>query len=330
MSASKVLMKDKLSTVLAKYQTAVGQAVNQIQHRTKFKHDLQFNMDHHDEFYHETGLTNGRICWAYGLQEWMGHKDPLTGEKGDPNDHLVRYVHPLLREWYRYILMGLTLVYTERKVHYLSTRFSISMPMRHKSGEYHLVKQMAMVFGKDQKEQVASFINSFTIVEPYYGEPFDLQFFEGKKKVQEKERQSILSRLADHLDPCIGIDFSSGFSLSREDFIVLDIIKELGGRSRNRNIESIRKRFEKKTKKTVTTKAIDRRLDRLFIDLKWILGLDTGLITRRVDGKVKKYMPVIKDVFELADFLDRCGITYIIHKYLRKRNFPKAKKVKKT
>jgi len=328
MLENNVLKVDKLSGVLEAYAEKAGQPSNMSEHRPEFKKQLQVFFDHHDEFYTETDLTNGCLSWAYGLKNWMGHADPRTEGK-DRNDYLVQYVHPILQDWYRCIVMALTMVFTERKVHYLRSRFTISVPMRDKRGDYHLVKQMAMVFGKDEKKKVVSFINSFTIFGAYLGEPLDLQFFDGKKKVTRKIRDDILSRMAEFLDPCMEIDPDSGFSLTRDDFFVLDIIRDLRSQGRKRTIPAIQKRLEKRKGKRVSESAASKRLERMHDDVKWILRLHDKIPEEYYMGKAKIYLPPFKDVFELADFLDQCSIIYVIRQYLQKRNFPKAKNVKK-
>jgi hypothetical protein len=327
MSENNVLKADKITRILDEYRKNIGEPSNQGDHRPFFKEALERFFDHHDEFYSETSLKTGLIAWSYGLNSWMGHEDLQAGV--DRNDVLVQYVHPLVRDWYKYMVLALTAVFTERSVHYLSSRFCISVPMKDQRGNYHLVKQMAMVFGKDKDQKVVSYINSFSIFGPYFGENLNPQFFEGKNKVDAKEDKVIRLRLAELLDPCIEIDPDSGFSLSRDDFAVLDIIRDLRNEGKTRNVRSIKRRFVTKRGDIASEQAVTQRLKRIHKALKWIMKLDKDVPEEYSKDKNKKFMPALKDVYELADFLDQSGILFVIRQYLQKRGYPKAKKKQK-
>jgi hypothetical protein len=319
MLENRVLVKDEISPLLDKYRAGIGIAENNSGNRDRIKEVLE-HFNHHDEFYAEMGIRDGSITWAHGMNNWLRHPDPEINVSA--NDYLVQYVHPFIAGWYRYFLLAMTKIFTERATQYLTSRFCISVPVRDKEGHYYLVKHMGIVFGKDEKDQLASTINSYFICGAYHGEPLKVEIFESNEKTEDQAS----SRLLELVYPCMEINSPKLQTLTHVDFFFIDLILEVISNGETRTAKSVREAHDRKKKKAIGKEAIKKRLTRLKQRLQWLLCLDV-LPQEYLSGRNKEFLPNYRNIFELVSFLEQSGIIAQLKNYFDKKRQGGKKKV---
>lgn len=157
-------------------------------------------LNHHDEVCTRTNLRDNTITWSLGIKTWLGYQDG-TEKEPLPGNYLSQLVHPFLRNFYQLSINAALLVMTHQKTTALAYRFVLMVPMRNSDGKYLLVKQITAPFDYDKDGQIATCLNSYTIVGDYRLEIMKIDFFQADKELKGWQ-QDLRTRIA----ACIKID----------------------------------------------------------------------------------------------------------------------------
>jgi hypothetical protein len=307
MLPNRVLKKDTIIPMLKEYGDRIDIAVNNIEHRKRFK-EVLVAFDHFDELYIETDLKSRHITWSHGVNKWLGHPDPEIDKT--PLNFMADYVHPLIRDWYEAYVNAATLTFTKKQCNYLKSRFTITMPVRKANDEYVLIKQMSMPFGFDENNNLVSFIHSFSIFGTYSREPVKLEIFEGHEKMEDGTYHDI----EDLIHSCISL--RSENNLSKTLFSIIDNINQLKQKGEVVNTRNLSKHFKGLKRAKVADESTAKYLNRIRKHLMWVLRLD-HLPQEDKKNYQKKYLPNYENALELIDYFEQSGILNLLRKQAR-------------
>ena len=146
-------------------------------------------LDHHDDFYTIVNLKLYQIVWDFNLEKHLGCK--FLNKEGL---YLNKLVHPLLKEWHLIFAAGMYYgVFKKGLSNILNkkNRYVINIPVQKQNGKYMSVKQMSMPFQFDERGNMVSYINCFSIIEEYEGQPLNPRILHGNKKDRHENKSLI-------------------------------------------------------------------------------------------------------------------------------------------
>lgn len=145
-------------------------------------------LGHYDEYYTIVNLKTRRIEWHHGINKHLGYSDnDITDAIPDNPDEdrgiyfFGRIIHPFVKQWHHLFMVSMLKLFNEKEVGRLKirdTRFIINIPVKKKNGVYVFVKQMLLPMRLDAAGKLVSYLNVFTIVDEYRGQPLRPRFFE--------------------------------------------------------------------------------------------------------------------------------------------------------
>jgi hypothetical protein len=195
----KVFDKSQLHHFLCGNSKGLGEATHGLEeHENKLLLETLQWMGRYDVYYSIVNIKTGKIERQYGIRNHLGYTEPdIAGTNPDnPAEDKGIYffrniIHPFVREWHDLFLVNALKLFPQgeiNKIRLRDTRFIINIPVRKKNGIYVFVKQMVLPFQVDGKGQLVSYLNVYTIVDEYRGQPLRPRFFEHATSQQELDR----------------------------------------------------------------------------------------------------------------------------------------------
>jgi hypothetical protein len=312
MNEKRELLEDSITPKLVSYSKKIGEVADRyISKREEFRRVLEW-FNHHDEFYTETDLKLQKITWAKGINSWLGYADPIINEKSKPSlDYISEFVHPVVKNWYNIFTKAAILIFTQidtNKVKNVKSRFVITIPVMKENGQYVLIRQMSMPFGKDDKGRLVSFINSYTVFGAYRGEPMKLEVYDEGNNLKE----DIYKQIEDQVCSCL--DVFEKENLSPELFSIIDVIADLRKSGIDVNYKNIG--IHSRSRKAKSEDAIKKSLGRINEKLRGILKLD------KKDQKQynREFLPPYKtSKQQLIDYFIQSGFISLLKKHSRQQ-----------
>jgi hypothetical protein len=154
----------------------------------------------------------------------------------------------------------------------------------------------------DEKGQITSFINAFTIVDDYRGEPLKIRFFQGNTEMDDWIYTFFESLIIPH------IRYTNRLHrLSLSDIALIKCIHLLKNQGKEITLSAIGKYYNSRKAKTIHLSSIQKNLKRLELRLRELLQLDNFLDVSN-DQSSKEYLRRFKnDIYQLIDFCDQSG-----------------------
>lgn len=266
-------------------------------------------LDHHDDFYTIVDLRQYQIVWEFNLEKQLGCK-LLDNKAGFIN----KMVHPLLREWHLIFAGGMFYGILNNALinkGNMKSRYVIHIPIRKQNGKYMLVKQISMPFQFDVHGSMVSYINCFSIIEEYKGQPLNPRILFGNKKDRHENR-------------CL-TEFSNKFLiLSRKDnltpslFRIIKEILRIKRYEKGRLNELIHLRLERKypEEKIISMKSVADYNLRIKQKLLPLFNFDeiytSGYSHSEEKNNLLTCLPNLNDVYDLVHFAKGCGVLDIL------------------
>ena len=155
----------------------------------KFEQTIKW-LAHWDEYYTIIDLKEIKIKKVYGLSKQLGSinfdaKNILS---------LRNLIHPFVRDWHSLLLLALlegSYIDLFKFQDILKSRFIMNIPVRNKNNTYVFVKLMILPYQLDSNNKIVSYLNTYSIVDKYMGQPLRPRFFEGGIR-RPKMEQSFL------------------------------------------------------------------------------------------------------------------------------------------
>jgi hypothetical protein len=310
MSLERVVKRDIFSDKFKLYRTIIGDPFDEESLVPKFKRLLK-KVNHHEDFFIETDLKSGKFSWNYGIQKCLGYT--ATEHQQLEGDFISEKVHPVVREWYTIYVQAITWLFTHIKTQPLASRFTITVPVKHKDDHYILCKQMSMPFAHDKRKKWVSFLNSYSMFGAYQGEPLKLRIHLGDRKAEDKmhkEMENLIYR-------CLDVD--TGVNLTNPQFSMIEIYADLKHKGAELTSKSVVDRFNA-GKTTNKADGYDRKA---FTNIKKRLACILGLDPFPPDDKInyrQEYLPDYKNNFKLIDFCEQSDILKHLRKYQLEKN----------
>lgn len=139
-------------------------------------------------FYFVVDMRTFEITKVEGVQRWLGYSDKEFSLK-----QYWKLVHPGLQKSVHsvFVQMAEILCSGRFKLEFMVQRYGSYIAIKHYNGDYLLLKRIASVFQYDKENRLTEYLNEFTILDIYNGEPHTPDFFTNKGE-QELERGKIV------------------------------------------------------------------------------------------------------------------------------------------
>jgi hypothetical protein len=143
-----------------------------------------------ERFYFVVDMTSFEISQSGGIQRWLGYY-----EKEFTLKKYWGLVHPGLQKAAHAVFLQMANILCTGKfdLAFMVQRYSSLTAIKHTKGHYLLLKRTASVFQYDTRNRLTAYLNEFTIIGQYNGEPLSPSFFTDKGE-QETERGDIIMK----------------------------------------------------------------------------------------------------------------------------------------
>lgn len=130
----------------------------------------------YERFFFVLDLHHWTIREVHGVGRWLGYDDDefnLTT--------FLSIMHPVQTEAHN--ASATILIEGSMRgdwpIEFMKHRYVTQMALRHKNGDYLLVKRLASVFQYNEEHKLLEYINEFTILDQYRGEPYSIRVAKG-------------------------------------------------------------------------------------------------------------------------------------------------------
>lgn len=198
-------------------------------------------------FFFVVDLSTFEITHQAGIDQWLGYS-----EKDFSLKQYWKLVHPGLQKTAHIVFVQMIDILCKGKfsLEFMVQRYSSLTALKHYNGEYLLLKRTASVFQYDKENRLTEYLNEFTIVGRYNGEPLSPVFFTDKGKPEEERGKIVMEQV---LQKFLGLktfsvnEFHVARLLAYETAITQKRIAEILGKSPN-TIDTYCKRFLNKAR----------------------------------------------------------------------------------
>ncbi len=144
-----------------------------------------------ERFFFLVDLPTFEITRLDGVQRWLGYY-----EKDFTLKKYWKCVHPGMQKSVHTIFLQLCelLCRGNFELEFMVQRYSSLIALRHSAGHYLLAKRTASVFQYDKKNRLTQYLNEFTIIGPYKGEPLRPSFFTDRGEAEKKRGDIVLQK----------------------------------------------------------------------------------------------------------------------------------------
>ena len=123
-------------------------------------------------FFFVVNLHTMELQHQHGIERWLGYKD-----KDFDFYTYLKLIHPAHVAAHNITSTTLIegLMSGDWNIEFMKHRYITSAALQHKDGHYLLCKRLACIFQYNDKNQLLEYINEFTVVGAYNGEPFSVR-----------------------------------------------------------------------------------------------------------------------------------------------------------
>jgi hypothetical protein len=181
------------SHVISLYPTHLAPACVPAQLQTEELSSLKRTIGS-ERFYFVVNMETFEITHSEGIEQWLGY----YGKEFS----LKKYwglVHPGLQKLTHtvFVQMAEILGRGKFKLEFMVQRYSSMTAIRHAKGHYLLLKRTASVFQYDTENRLRDYLNEFTIIGEYNGEPLTPSFFTNKGEPEKERGQIVMQQVID-------------------------------------------------------------------------------------------------------------------------------------
>lgn len=150
---------------LSHYQKCVA-AEDQEREIQLLKETIRF-----ERFFFVMDLHGLKIRHTHGLERWLGYADQSFTLMD-----FLDVIHPAHVAAHHLSAIGLLegLLRGDWPVEFMKHRYNNLIALRHRNGHYLCFKRLACVFQYNEKHQLMEYVNEFTLVSDYKGQPYSV------------------------------------------------------------------------------------------------------------------------------------------------------------
>jgi len=140
-----------------------------------------------ERFFFVVDLRDFSTRHGHGISRWLGYPDDLSMEA------YLALQHPAtlnVQAQYGNIIISKA-TQGELPVGFMKGTFSTLQAIQHRNGEFLQIKRVSSAFQLNKKRQVIEYLNEFTIIGPYRGEPFEARTFNIPDQVLQNFKQYV-------------------------------------------------------------------------------------------------------------------------------------------
>jgi hypothetical protein len=145
-----------------------------------------------ERFFFIIDMPDFEIFQTAGISKWLGYSD----NQFKLHDYWENVVHPecqisllmLAHQLYGSLCTGIY------PLQFMVQRYSSKVALRHKDGHYLLAKKTSSIFQYDNKNRMLSYLNEFTIVGSYSGEPLEPRMYNSYGEREFEKEKEILDK----------------------------------------------------------------------------------------------------------------------------------------
>lgn len=143
-------------------------------------------------FFFVVDMSTFEITHQAGIEQWLGYS-----EKDFTLKQYWKLVHPGLQKTAHTVFLQMIdiLCKGQFKLEFMVQRYSSLTALKHYNGEYLLLKRTASVFQYDKENRLTEYLNEFTIVGKYGGEPLSPVFFTDKGEPEEERGKIVMQQV---------------------------------------------------------------------------------------------------------------------------------------
>ena len=144
-----------------------------------------------ERFFFVVDLTTFDITVSGGVQRWLGYY-----EKDFTLKKYWKLVHPGMQKPVHTVFLQLCdlLCNGRFELQFMVQRYSSLIALKHADGRYLLAKRTASVFQYDKQNRLTEYLNEFTLIGPYNGEPLAPFFFTDKGETEKQRGQIVMQK----------------------------------------------------------------------------------------------------------------------------------------
>jgi hypothetical protein len=211
-----VFSQQKLLDFLATYHKGTGSPTKSLtDEENKTLRKVLKWLKHYDEYYTIVNLKENKITWTYGIENYLGYNTEIIQKEGVLFFRDI--IHPFLREWHNLFTYAALYMFRAKalgKIQIRKSRYIINIPVKKKNDNYVFVKQMLLPFQEDENGNIISYLNVYSIVDEYRGQPLRPRFFE---KLTRKEKWE--SDIKKYAATIVSVDENESFTDTEFRFI---------------------------------------------------------------------------------------------------------------
>jgi DNA-binding CsgD family transcriptional regulator len=140
-------------------------------------------------------MLSFEITHCEGIQRWLGYP-----EKEFTLKQYWKLVHPGLQKMSHavFVQMADILCRGQFKLEFMVQRYSSLTGIKHYDGNYLLLKRTASVFQYDKENRLTEYLNEFTVIGKYNGEPLSPVFFNDNGKPEADRGAQVMRQVIEH------------------------------------------------------------------------------------------------------------------------------------
>jgi DNA-binding CsgD family transcriptional regulator len=140
-------------------------------------------------------MTTFDISYQEGVQRWLGYP-----EKDFTLKQYWKLVHPGMQKMSHAVFLQMAdiLCRGQFKLEFMVQRYSSLTALKHYNGSYLLLKRTASVFQYDKSNRLTEYLNEFTIIGKYNGEPLTPVFFNDNGKAEAERGAMVMRQVIEH------------------------------------------------------------------------------------------------------------------------------------
>lgn len=143
-------------------------------------------------FFFVVDLATFEITYQAGVERWLGYH-----EKDFTLKQYWKLVHPGLQKTAHIVFVQMIDILCSGRfsLEFMVQRYSSLTALRHYNGGYLLLKRTASVFQYDTDNRLTEYLNEFTVVGKYNGEPLSPFFFTDKGKPEDDRGKIVMQQV---------------------------------------------------------------------------------------------------------------------------------------
>lgn len=145
-----------------------------------------------ERFFFIIDMPAFEIVQSVGISKWLGYSDTQF----KLHDYWEQVVHPECKISLLMIAHQLygSLCTGKYPLQFMVQRYSGRIALRHRNGHYLLAKKTSSIFQYDSKSRLLGYLNEFTIIGDYNGEPLEPRMYNSSGEREVEKEKEIMER----------------------------------------------------------------------------------------------------------------------------------------